>query len=261
MIEKRITENGAGLAFPVNIALNTIAAHFSPRHNDLLTVKKGDVIKLDVGTHISGYIADTAITVEIGTRLYDKMIQASSQALEDAITILNAETPLSEVGKTIETTITSFGYKPIENLMGHSLGRYELHSGISIPNVGTLGGKVKLKDGEAVAIEPFATNGAGHVISGEGSNIYLCKDSLKAKFIRDSRTKVLFDKMNSHFGTLPFAQRWYHDLFPNDDLALKKLSILGVMKQYPQLIEAKGGMVTQKEHTVLIHGDQCEVIT
>jgi methionyl aminopeptidase len=260
-IEKRITGNGAGLAFPVNIARNTIAAHYSPRHDDLLTMKKGDVVKLDVGAHISGYIADTAITVELDTHVYDTMIQASSDALEKAINILSADIQLCEVGTAIEDTITSFGFKPIENLMGHSLDRYELHSGISIPNVGSLGGKIKLKDGDVVAIEPFATNGAGHVIAGEGSNIYLAKDSLKAKFIRDNKTKVLFDKLNSHFGTLPFAQRWYHDLFPNDDLTLKKLSILGVMKQYPQLLEAKGGMVTQKEHTVIVRGNQCEVIT
>jgi methionyl aminopeptidase len=261
MIEQRITEKGAGLAFPVNIALNTIAAHYSPFHDDPLIFKKGDVVKLDVGAHISGYIADTAITVELQTHRYDTMIQASSDALEKTISILNADVPLSTIGETIEQTITSFGFKPISNLMGHGLARYQLHSGISIPNVGTLGGKTKLKDGSIVAIEPFATNGAGHVLSGEGSNIYLCNDSIKAKFIRENRTKSLFEKINSRFGSLPFAQRWYHALYPNDDVVLKKLSFLGVTKQYPQLVEAKGGMVTQKEHTVIVREHTCEVIT
>ena len=145
--------------------------------------------------------------------------------------------------------------------MGHGLDRYQLHSGISIPNVGSLGGKTKLQNGIVIAIEPFATNGAGHVLSRDGSNIYLCNNTLKAKFIRDNRTKILFDKINSHFGSLPFAQRWCHDLFPKDDLTLKKLSFLGIMKQYPQLVEAKGGMVTQKEHTVIVRENTCEVIT
>ncbi|DAC72092.1 MAG TPA: type II methionyl aminopeptidase [Thermoplasmata archaeon] len=261
LVEKKITENDAGLAFPVNIACNTLAAHYSPRHDDPLTFKKGDVVKLDVGAHVEGYIADTAITVELETHLYDTMIQASSEALENAITVINPKIPLCDVGKTIEKTITSYGYKPIENLMGHGLGRYELHSGLSVPNVGALGGKMQPKDGDVVAIEPFATNGAGHVISGAGSNIYLCKDSIKAKFIRDNKTKTMFDKINKHFGTLPFAQRWFYGLFPKDDIAIKKLSFLGVMKHYPQLVEAKGGMVTQKEHTVIVREDGCEVIT
>jgi methionyl aminopeptidase len=261
-IEIRIKKNDAGLAFPVNIALNTLAAHYSPRHDDQSIFKKGDVVKLDVGAYVNGYIADTAITVELETHNYKTMIQASSEALEKAISVLNAEIPLSEVGRTIENTITSYGYKPINNLMGHGLDRYELHSGLSIPNVGALGGKKKPKDGDVVAIEPFATNGAGYVTSGEGSNIYLCNNSFKAKFIRDRKTQILFEKIITNYKTLPFAQRWCNDLFPNGgDIALKKLSFLGLTKHYPQLVEAKGGMVTQKEHTVIVKEDGCEVIT
>jgi len=261
-IENKIKENGASLAFPVNISLNSLAAHYSPRHDDQSILKRGDVVKLDVGAHIDGYIADTAITVELETHIYNKMIQASSEALEKAIRVLNVEILLSEVGKIIENAITAYGYKPINNLMGHGLDKYELHSGLSIPNVGAFGGKTKLKDGDVVAIEPFATNGAGHVISGEGSNIYLCNKSLKAKFIRDNKTKLILEKIITNYGTLPFSQRWCHNLIPNGgDIALKKLSFLGLMKHYPQLVEAKGGMVTQKEHTVIIKEDGCKVIT
>jgi methionyl aminopeptidase len=260
-IEQRIQEQGARLAFPVNIARNNLAAHYSPRHDDTLTFQKGDVVKLDVGAHVNGYIADTAITIELETHHYDKMIKASSDALDKAITSLTTKTYLSAVGDIIEQTITSYGYKPINNLMGHGLDRFELHSGVSVPNIGKLGGKNTLHEGDVVAIEPFATNGAGHVTSGEGSNIYLCNDSLKAKFIRDSKTKHMFEKILTQFKTLPFAQRWCHDLFPNGDRSLKKLSFLGLTKHYPQLLEAKGGMVTQKEHTVIVREDGCEVIT
>lgn len=260
-VESRIIKNGAGLAFPVNIARNTLAAHYSPRHDDSLIFQKGDVVKLDVGAHIDGYIADTALTVELETHQYDMMIKASDEALQKVIEVLSTHLTLSEAGRTIENTITSFGYKPIDNLMGHGLGRYELHSGVSVPNVGALGNKSTLTDNDVVAIEPFATNGAGHVISAEGSNIYLCKDSIKAKFIREYKTKALFNRIKTHFGTLPFAQRWLHDLFPKDEVVMKKLSFLGVMKHYPQLVEAKGGIVTQKEHTVIVREDGCEVIT
>jgi methionyl aminopeptidase len=261
MIEKKIEEKGAGLAFPVNIACNNLAAHYTPRHDDPLIFHRGDVVKLDVGAHIEGYIADTAVTIELDTHLYDTMIQASARALEQTITILHSKTPLNEVGKTIEQTISSYGYKPIDNLMGHGLARYELHSGLSVPNVGAFSNKIQPKEGDVIAIEPFATNGAGHVISGDGSNIYLCKDTLKTKLIRETRAKILFEKIQARFGTLPFAQRWFHELFPKEDLIMRKLSFLGAMKQYPQLVEAKGGIVTQKEHTVIVRDDGCEVIT
>jgi methionyl aminopeptidase len=261
-LETRIKGNGAGLAFPVNIAVNTLAAHYSPRHDDTLVFKQGDVVKLDVGAHINGYIADTAITAEIGTHSYETMITASSKALEKAIEVLKAGTPLSDLGAVVQETIIGYGFKPIDNLMGHGLGRFELHSGLSVPNVKGIGNTMKPKEGDVVAIEPFATDGMGHVISGAGSNIYLCNQGLKAKLIRDSKIKLLFEKMTSQFGTLPFAERWYHELFPTSgDLALKKLSFLGVAKQYPQLFEAKNGIVTQKEHTVIVKENGCEVIT
>jgi methionyl aminopeptidase len=261
-LEARIKAKGAGLAFPVNIACNTLAAHYSPRHDDTLVFKQGDVVKLDVGAHIDGYIADTAITVEIGTHSYDTMITASSKALENAIQVLKAGTPLSDLGAVVQETITSYGYKPIDNLMGHGLGRFELHSGLSVPNVKGIGNNMKPREGDVLAIEPFATNGIGHVVPGAGSNIYLCNQGLKAKHIRDSKIKLLFEKMTAQFGTLAFAERWYHELFPSSgDFALKKLSFLGVAKQYPQLFEGKNGIVTQKEHTVIVREQDCEVIT
>lgn len=260
-VESAIKEKGAGIAFPVNISLNEIAAHYSPRHDDTLVFKKGDIVKLDVGIHIDGYIADTAITVEVGTNNHDDMIKASNDALDNAIGLVKSGVDLSEIGKVVEETISSYGYRPIDNLTGHSLKQYELHSGMSVPNVSNMSSKVKPQDGDVLAIEPFATNGAGHVISGKGSNIYLCSKSFRSKIIRDNRSKILFDKMRTKFKTLPFAQRWYEELFPNSDLALKKLSFLGLIKHYPQLIDAKNGIVTQKEHTVIVKEDGCEVIT
>ncbi len=261
-IEDRIKGKGAGLAFPVNIALNSLAAHYSPRHDDSLVFKQGDVVKLDVGAHVDGYIADTAITVEIGTHAFDSMIAASSKALENAIKVLKAGIPLSELGAVVQETITGYGFKPIDNLMGHGVGRFELHSGLSVPNVKGIGLSMKPKEGDVVAIEPFATNGIGHVVPGAGSNIYLCSQGLKARLIRDNKTKLLYEKMTAQFRTLPFAERWYHEAFPTSgDLALKKLSFLGLAKQFPQLFEGKNGIVTQREHTMIVRDNGCEVIT
>lgn len=260
-IESKILDSGAGLAFPVNISVNEIAAHYSPRHNDTLVFKKGDVVKLDVGAHIDGYIADTAITIEIETHNYKDMIKASSDALDAAINLIKADLNLFKIGKAVEETIMSYGYKPIDNLTGHSLQRYILHAGMSIPSVRDRLHSDKPKVGDVLAIEPFATNGAGHVISGDGSNIYLCKKSFKPKNIRDKKAENIFNKMESNFKTLPFAQRWFEKLFSNSDTTLRKLNFLGLIKHYPQLIDAKKGIVTQKEHTVIIKEEGCEVIT
>ena len=260
-VESKIIEKGAGIAFPVNISINEIAAHYSPKHTDNSVFKKGDVVKLDIGSHIDGYIADTAVTVEVGTNKYKDMIKASSEALNSAIEIMKPGINLVTIGKTVENTIKSYGYKPINNLTGHSLRRYILHAGLSVPNFPDMLHNKKPKTGDVLAIEPFATNGAGHVISGSGSNIYLCKKNYNPRLIRDKKAKIMFNTAKRKFKTLPFAQRWFEELFSNCEFMLRKLTFLGLINHYPQLIDAKKGIVTQKEHTVILNEDGCEVIT
>lgn len=260
-IESKILNDGAGLAFPVNISVNDIAAHFSPRHNDRLIFQKRDVVKLDIGAHIDGYIADTALTIEVESNLNNDLIKASTDALDIAVNLMKPGVNLTELGAAVQKTITSYGYKPIDNLTGHSMQRYLLHAGVSVPSVANTANNSILKAGDVLAIEPFATTGAGHVISGEGSNIYLCKNSINLGLIRDSRSKLLFDKVKKEFKTLPFAQRWFEKQFSNSEIVLRKLSFLGLLKHYPQLIDAKKGVVSQAEHTVILTEEGCEIIT
>lgn len=260
-IESKITNAGAKLAFPVNISLNEIAAHFSPRHDEDIVFKKGDVVKLDVGTHIDGYIADTALTVEVGTHKYDSMIKAADTGLDVAIEMMKPDVNLSKLGQAVQVEINSYGFKPVDNLTGHSLKQYVLHAGMNVPSVPDFLNKSKPKVGDVLAIEPFATDGAGHVVIGAGSNIYLCNRNLRSKIVRDNRAKTMFSKLVKEFRTLPFAERWSNNIIENNDNVLRRLTFLGLLKHYPQLIDAKKGIVTQKEHTLIITEDGCEVTT
>jgi len=260
-VESKIIDGGAGLAFPVNISINEIAAHYSPTIDDKLKIKKGDVVKLDLGAHIDGYIADTAITVEVAENKYTDMIKASSEALDAVIDFIKPGVNLFDIGKIVSEKINSYGFIPIENLTGHSLRKYTLHAGISVPSVPNNYRNKIPKEGEVLAIEPFATNGAGHVIQGDGSNIYLCKGSFSPRLVRNRNIKILFNKMKQKFKTLPFSQRNFISEFPNTDVSLRKLCFLGLIQHYPQLIEADNGIVTQKEHTVILTDDGCEVTT
>ncbi len=261
-VEERIRQKGAEIAFPVNISINEIAAHYTPRHDDELVFKIGDVVKIDVGAHIDGFIADTAITIEIETNNYSDMIKATDEGLKTAIKIVKPDINLSEIGKTVQETIEKFGFKPIDNLTGHSLQRYKLHSGMSIPSVPDFLNNIKPKIGDVIAIEPFATDGVGHVISGKGSNIFLCEKTLRSKFIRDKRVNIWYNNIFKKFGHLPFSQRWINNIFENNcDIILKRLSFSGMIKHYPQLVEQNKGIVTQKEHTIIVTKNGCEVTT
>lgn len=261
-VESKILENDAGLAFPINISRNQIAAHYTPVSDDKNVFEKGDIVKLDVGAHVNGFISDTAVTVEVGSNKNIDLLKASEEALNTAIEMIKPGLNLSKVGKKIQKTIESFNFKSIDNLTGHSLEKYNLHSGVSVPNVSEHLGGTKVKEGMVLAVEPFATTGRGHVISGDGSNIYRCRKTYRTHLVRDQKYLILFQKVHKKFGELPFSSRAFEKEFPGfSDKVLKKLSFYGMLKHYPQLIEQKKGLVSQKEHTMIITKDGCEVTT
>src|SRR3989442_8259463 len=170
-IEAHMRSRGTPPAFPTCLSIDHIAAHYSPTHNDKLARKRGDGVKLALGAQVDGYIADTGVTVEVGSRNWTDLIKASEVALETAIEVCRPKTPTRLIGSAIERAIESYGFKPISNLTGHTIERYHLHAGKSIPNVGGLGDDV-VEAGDTIAIEPFSTNGAGEGGGEKAGDIY-----------------------------------------------------------------------------------------
>lgn len=249
-VEHHIHESGASLAFPVNIAVNSVAAHFTPSVHDDLAFKRGDVVKLDVGAHVDGYIGDNAKTVEVGTTRHAKLMEAAEQALGAAIRTVRAGVTVGEIGRVIEDQIRKYGFEPIRNLQGHSLEQYRLHAGLSIPNFHTKN-NTKLKSGQVIAIEPFVTDGEGYVTDAGLSNIY-----------RVAKKSVMTRQLYNAFRNLPFAESWMYWLYGEE--TYRKLSFLmkrRMITPYFKLVEVKGGIVAQAEHTVYVTDDGCEILT
>lgn len=268
--EDFILNKGGKMAFPVNISVNSISAHFTPLLNDKNVFKRGDVVKLDVGVHIDGYIGDTAMTIEVGTNNYSELIKASREGLNTAISLARENASLEIIGTAIETTIKSYGFLPISNLTGHTVEQYCLHSGKAIPNIREETNE-KLKKGEVIAIEPFATNGIGRVVDGRNSNIYrFVKDKNVSgnannfQFIEKKCSEGALKIANfikENYKGLPFAERWIEKAFGKDKIYFRELVQKGVVYSYAILQEVKEGIVSQAEHTVIVGEDGCEVIT
>ena len=256
-VEDFIRKNGGTPAFPANLAVNNIAAHWTPNSNDKGIFEYGDVVKLDVGVEIDGYIGDTALTVEVSTEQQKELLKSSQQALKNAIDIMCAGVSTQEIGSMIQRTVENFGFKPISNLTGHAIERYNLHTGIAIPNVKEGRGRI-LEKGMIVAVEPFSTNGAGSVKGKKNSNIY----QLKGKnSVKDEKANELLNQIKDRFKGLPFAERWLREFDTEPKSNLQKLIRQGVVKFYPVLEEMGGGMVSQFEHTIYLKNDGVEVLT
>jgi methionyl aminopeptidase len=208
------------------------------------------VVKLDLGVHVDGYIADTALTVEITSNRWSQLISASNEALEMVLEAMSPGIAAGVIGGTIERVVRSKGLVPVANLTGHSLERYNLHAGVSVPNVAD-GSTAQILPGMAVAIEPFATNGAGRVAGRKSGNIYKL---LRLKEMDDPDLDSLLKGMHDEFRYLPFPERWVARNTPRPEKAIKRLLRAGAIATYPILSEVKNGMVSQFEHTVVMTG-------
>ena len=243
-IEKKTAELGAKPAFPVNLSLNHIAAHYTPLPNDPTVYKEEDILKIDIGCHLDGHISDTALTVGNNTEL----IKASQDALKAAMKLATPGTELREIGKAIQEAIKSHGFSPIRNLSGHQIEKYDLHAGMIIPNFDN-GDDNELEEGQIIAIEPFATTGQGKVTEGKPSTIYRL---LQSRPIRDPTTKKILQHIEKEFSTLPFCKRDIIKKYPTANFSLNILERQEIIKNYAQLIEETKGLVSQAEHTVLV---------
>nr|WP_206203590.1 type II methionyl aminopeptidase [Thermococcus sp. M36] len=258
-VERRIVELGGKPAFPCNLSLNEIAAHYTPYSGDETVLKEGDYLKVDIGVHVDGYIADTAVTYRVGMD-EDDLMAASREALENAISVVRAGVRISEIGKVIEETIRGYGFNPIVNLSGHKIDRYKLHAGVSIPNIHRPADSYVLKEGDVIAIEPFATTGAGQVVEVPPALIFMF---IRDRPVRMPQARRLLMHVKKEYNGLPFAYRWLQGFMPEGQLklALAQLDRIGAIYSYPILREVRGGLVSQFEHTVVVEKDGVYVTT
>jgi methionyl aminopeptidase len=251
-VESRVREEGADLAFPLNVSLNEDAAHDTASAGDARVFSKGDVVKLDLGVHIGGYIADTATTVDLGSNTL--LLDASREALEAAVRKVRPGITAGELGGAIQHEIESRGYRPVANLTGHGLDQFVIHTTPTIPNVGINGGAV-IAEGMVFAIEPFASTGSGHV--GEKTRVEIFSQ-MAVKPVRSPAAREVLETVNDRRG-LPFARRWLKGR--KTDLALAGLVRAQVFHGYPVLSDVAGSLVSQHEHTMIVTEDGCTVTT
>ncbi len=288
-VENKIYERGAKPAFPCNISINEKAAHYSPPVDDETEIEEDDLVKVDVGAHVDGYIGDSAITVKAGSEEEDEesseekdseetegekenekdqedsqeeqvdMVEAVNQVLETAIDCVEPGVNIGEIGRVIEEKADEFGYSTIENLTGHNLERYSLHGGVSIPNVE----KEKdydLEEGDVIALEPFVTDGEGEVE--DSPEVYIFR-YLGSKDVSGRMARQTLGKIRDKYGDLPFSERWLAEDLSRIRLqmTLRELLTSKALHPYYVLKEVEDGMVAQAEHSLIVTEDGCEVFT
>lgn len=257
--EAMIVEMGGKPAFPAQLSRNNIAAHYCSPPDDATTIQAGDIVKLDLGTQVDGYVTDNAVTIDLGAGDDSALVQASQTALENAIALMGPGASLTEIGGRIEDTIKAFGFNPVFNLTGHGVARYIIHCQPTVPNYRDKGA-AKLRAHQTIACEPFACDGSGYIESKGKAEVFGLKRRLKP---RDKLAPEVVAALEECEG-LPFARRTLLDRLTTmravED-ALRQLKRVGVLIEYPPLVEKAGVRVSQTEHTIYIHDNGAEVLT
>ena len=261
-VERYIVELGAQPAFPCNISINEIAAHYTPGLKDDCTIPNKGVVKLDVGASIDGYITDTAVSVALD-RSSERLVEAAERALESVVEAIKPGIRVYDIGRIIESTVRKMGFKPIRNLSGHSIGRFVIHAGLTIPNYADRTSWLRrLEPGLVVAIEPFVTKGRGLVVEGKIANIYAVKGKRPTMPLPPLDERLLAEA-SRRFKTMPFTLRWLRGLASDEELEASAVRLVAskMLHAYPILIEVSRSIVAQAEHTFYVGRKEVIVLT
>jgi len=238
-VEEEIVSLGGNPAFPCNIGINEVAAHYTAKPGDELTIPPGALVKVDYGVHIDGYIVDTAFSVALSNS-DKKIVEEVEKALETVVSELKVGDRLSKVGNIVSEVAKKNGYLVISNLYGHEIKRFNLHAGLSIPNIPNKE-RARLENGMVIAIEPFFTYsfGKGYVKEEKTAVIFKLSNPKKAP-------KELYEKFNN----LPFCERWIRK--KNLEMLVKGIPLI----KYNVLVEAGRAPVAQRETTIMAIDDK-----
>ncbi len=257
-VEREIVQRGGGVAFPTGVGVNSVTAHYAPQAGESAKVGEKDVVKVDFGVHVDGYIADTSITTTFNPE-YQPMLEATERALRAATDVLRRDRRIGEVSKAIYSAASRYGFKTISNLSGHTLDRYVVHAGKSIPNV-YMPSLPTLKKDEVFAVEPFLTTreADGYVVDSEVETIFAL---VGRRRLGNEELDGLVEMIWEERKTLPFTPRWFLEGYREARLLslLKELARRKVLRSYATLVEASGRPVAQFEHT-MVFGDEGLVI-
>jgi methionyl aminopeptidase len=256
-VDAKIIALGARPAWPTQIGCDEVAAHFTPEPDDEAAFSD-ELVCLDVGAHVDGFVGDNALTVDLSGQ-YSDFVKAAKEAMEAAAKMVAPGANISDIAKTIQETIQSYDLHPIRNLSGHHIAQWIIHDAPSMPNVS---GKNygTLEAGKVLAIEPFVTDGAGMIYEQEQANIFAL---VEKRPVRSPYAREVLKFIEEEYATLPFTTRWLSAKFGigKTNLALRDLLQNGSLHSYPPLVEEGNGMVAVHENTLLVTENGNEWLT
>jgi len=260
----------AGIAFPVGISINNVAAHWAVAPKCDQNISTNDLITIDFGLHHQGYITDSAFTMSLSNK-YDELMNINREAVYAGIAASGPDAKLSDVGKAIGEVLnnaeveidgTLTPVQVITSLSGHQILPYRIHGSKAVPNYDFPSYTARMKEGEVYAIEPFVTTGSGKLQESLECNHYMLNYMEPSNQSRSqhlgSREHNLLKQIKRDYDCLCFNSNWIGKEYR---VPLSRLAKQKIINRYPMLYDVKGTFVSQFEHNVYINQSSVTVLT
>jgi len=260
---KKNKEIKKGIAFPTCISVNNCVCHFSPLKSDPdVTLKTGDMVKIDLGAHIDGFIAVVAHTLIIGASAENKIkgrqadvMMAAYNAAEVALRLVKPGNENYKVTESIQKTAESFKCKPIEGMLSHQLKKNVIDGEKAIIQNPTEAHrkdheKCEFEVHEVFAVDVLISSGEGKAREMETRTtvykkrdiVYQLKMKASRQFLSDTEKK---------FGLLPFTLRLF------DEEKKARMGVVECVKHelvqpFTVLYEKAGEFVAQFKFTMVL---------
>ncbi|XP_068123725.1 proliferation-associated protein 2G4 isoform X2 [Hyperolius riggenbachi] len=263
-IFKKEKEMKKGIAFPTSISVNNCVCHFSPLKSDPdYLLKNGDLVKIDLGVHVDGFIANVAHSFVVGatkesavTGRKADVVKAAHLCAEAALRLVKPGNQNTQVTEAWNKIAPSFNCNPIEGMLSHQLKQHVIDGEKTIIQNPTDQQKkdhekAEFEVHEVYAIDVLVSTGEGKARdAGQRTTIYK-RDPTKQYGLKMKTSRAFFSEVERRFGAMPFTLRAFED---------EKKARMGVvecakhelLQPFNVLYEKEGEYVAQFKFTVLL---------
>jgi curved DNA binding protein len=250
-----------GIAFPTCISPNHCVGHYSPLvSEDTVEIKEGDVVKIDMGVHVDGYIAVVAHTVVCGggdvpcTGRKADVQQAAWQAAECAVRMFKAGAKNHEITEMIAKVAEAYKCSPVEGVLSHQMKKHVIDANKVVINKATTEQQVKeatFEVNDVFAVDIVMSSGEGKPKQLENRTTVFKRDLEQKYSLKMKTSRAFFSEVNSRFPTLPFTLR------AGKDERAWRMGVVecknhGMFVEYPVLYEKPDEVVAQYKFTALL---------
>lgn len=252
MIEK-------GSAFPTAISPNDLSGHFSPLKADSFALKDGDVVKIDLGCHIDGYIAMAAHTVIVGgpEKLTGKIadaMHACYNAAEGALRKIKVGGSNTDVTSTVEAVAAAFDIQPLHGVLSHELKKSELETDNVIAHRSSAEERVQpfqFEPNQVYCIDMVMTCGDGRCKESDIRTTIYRRASENDHQLKTATAKKFMAEVRRKSTSLPFSLRSFDEI-ANARAGISEAKRHGLLHEYPVIREKEGLQIVQFKWTVLL---------